>query len=52
MVGTGFILVFFPVLILTLNDTKAWISKMWNGTPPIREEIEPAIIANRVSLDD
>lgn len=51
LVGTGFILVFFPVLILTLSDTKLWIkNKLFDGnvTP---EEIEPAMVYSKVTVD-
>lgn len=51
LVGTGFILVFFPVLILTLSDTKLWIkNKLFEGnvTP---EEIEPAMVYSKATLD-
>jgi multidrug efflux pump subunit AcrB len=51
LVGTGFILIFFPVLILTLNDVKVWLYKFWNGKPIKPEEIEPAIIHSKVNLD-
>jgi len=52
LVGTGFILLFFPVLILTLNDIKAWLYKFWNGKSIIPEEIEPAIINHRINVDN
>jgi len=52
LVGTGFILIFFPVLILTLNDIKVWLYKFWNGKSIIPEEIEPAIIHHKVNVDD
>lgn len=51
LVGTGFILLFFPVLILTLNDIKVWLYKFWNGKPIAPEEIEPAMIHHKVSVD-
>lgn len=51
LVGTGFILLFFPVLILTLNDVKVWLYKFWNGKSITPEEIEPAIINNKVIVD-
>ena len=43
IVGTGFILLLFPVIILTLNDTKIAIKHLWTGTKPNPEEIEVAI---------
>jgi len=51
LVGTGFILLFFPVLILTLNDTKVWLYKFWNGKLIVPEEIEPVIIHSKVKVD-
>ncbi|MBU0475350.1 MAG: efflux RND transporter permease subunit [Bacteroidetes bacterium] len=51
LVGTGFILLFFPVLILTLNDTKVWLYKFWNGKSIEPEEIEPAIIHDKVNVE-
>jgi multidrug efflux pump subunit AcrB len=52
LVGTGFILVFFPALILTLNDTKVWLYKFWNGKSIAPEELEPVIIHSKVKVDD
>lgn len=49
--GTGFILAFFPVLLLTLNDVKVWIHKFWNGKEISSEDVEPAIIASKVFID-
>ena len=51
LIGTGFILAFFPVLLLTLNDVKVWLYKFWNGKEIAPEEVEPAIIANSVKID-
>ena len=51
LIGTGFILAFFPVLLLTLNDTKVWVYKFWNGKGISPENVEPVVIANNVSID-
>ncbi|VAX28404.1 Acriflavin resistance protein, partial [hydrothermal vent metagenome] len=51
LIGTGFILAFFPVLLLTLNDIKVWLYKFWNGKEIAPEDIEPAIIADRVKIE-
>ncbi len=51
LVGTGFILLFFPVLILTLNDIKVWLYKFWTGKTIAPEEIEPAMIHYKVNID-
>ena len=49
--GTGFILVFFPVLLLTLSDIKVWFYKLWNGKPIAAEELEPAVVEDRVKIE-
>lgn len=49
--GTGFILAFFPVLLLTLNDIKVWSYKFWHGKEISSEDVEPAIIASKVLID-
>jgi multidrug efflux pump subunit AcrB len=51
LVGTGFILLFFPVLILTLNDVKVWLYKFWHGKSIAPEEVEPAMIHHKVTVD-
>ncbi|HKL08551.1 MAG TPA: efflux RND transporter permease subunit [Bacteroidales bacterium] len=42
-VGTVFILIFFPVLIMILNDIKVYLKLLWTGVKPEREEVEVAI---------
>jgi hypothetical protein len=51
LIGTGFILLFFPVLILTLNDIKVWFLSKWHGKEIVAENVEPAVVASRVSVD-
>ncbi len=51
MIGTGFILIFFPVLILTLNDVKLWIKNLFSEKEITPEEIEPALIYSKVTVD-
>ncbi|MCF8227580.1 MAG: efflux RND transporter permease subunit [Bacteroidales bacterium] len=63
MIGTGFILLFFPVLIVTLNDIRVWgmyamrtLRSYWQNNPDIRkkplaEEMEPAIIQHNKRID-
>jgi multidrug efflux pump subunit AcrB len=46
-VGTIFILIFFPVLIMLLNDTRVYLKQLWTGKKPEREDVEIAIIHNR-----
>jgi multidrug efflux pump subunit AcrB len=42
--GTVFILIFFPVLIMLLNDAKVYTRYVWTGIKPTREEVETAVI--------
>ncbi len=42
--GTVFILIFFPVLIMLLNDFRVYTRKLWTGIRPEREEVEVALI--------
>jgi multidrug efflux pump subunit AcrB len=42
--GTLFILIFFPVLIMLLNDVKVYARYLWTGTKPAPEEVETAVI--------
>lgn len=62
MIGTGFILLFFPVLILVLNDLRVWsmylytmVRNAFNSNYPVRkpsrEEIEPEIIFSKRRID-
>ena len=48
--GTIFILIFFPVLIMLLNDAKVFLSYLWTGVKPTREEVETAVIQNKRKL--
>lgn len=47
LIGTGFILVFFPALILVLNDIKRSLKWLWTGQKPTAEEVETAIIDSK-----
>lgn len=42
-IGTVFILIFFPVLIMLLNDFRVFIKYLWTGVKPEREEVEVSI---------
>ncbi|MBT3244172.1 MAG: efflux RND transporter permease subunit [Bacteroidetes bacterium] len=42
-IGTVFILIFFPVLIMILNDLKILIQRIWTGVAPEREAVEIAV---------
>lgn len=48
--GTFFILIFFPVLIMLLNDARVWTSHLWTGVKPSREEVETAMIQEQRRL--
>ena len=48
--GTIFILIFFPVLIMLLNDAKVYVRYLWTGVKPTREEVETAVIQNNRKL--
>jgi len=48
--GTIFILIFFPVLIMLLNDAKVYLTYLWTGVKPTREEVETAVIQNKRKL--
>ena len=51
-VGTGFILSFFPALILVLNDVRTWIKRyVFRKTQTVPEDMEPAILNSKISLD-
>ena len=47
MIGTAFILVLFPVLILVLSDLRRFMYKLWTGEEKTAEEMEPANIFER-----
>jgi hypothetical protein len=42
--GTMFILLFFPSLILILNEFRRELSRLWHGKKPEREAVEIAWI--------
>ena len=43
MIGSFFVLVFLPVLLVLMNDFKRMVKWGWTGKKPEREELEPAI---------
>ncbi|MCF8223917.1 MAG: efflux RND transporter permease subunit [Bacteroidales bacterium] len=43
-IGTVFILIFFPVLIMLLNDVNVLLKQLWTGVKPGREDVESAIV--------
>jgi multidrug efflux pump subunit AcrB len=50
--GTIFILLFFPALILVLNDIRKAVRKHWHGREFTREEVEIAWIHSQRKIDD
>jgi multidrug efflux pump subunit AcrB len=51
LIGTGFILILFPVLILVLSDLRRFMYKLWNGKEQSAEYLEPANIFERRVID-
>ncbi|MCD4769786.1 MAG: efflux RND transporter permease subunit, partial [Bacteroidales bacterium] len=49
-IGTIFILIFFPVLIMLLSDFRVMANRLWTGIRNGREIVEPAIIQNNRKL--
>lgn len=49
-IGTIFILIFFPVLIMLLNDARVYSRYLWTGVKPSREEVETATIQEKRKL--
>jgi predicted RND superfamily exporter protein len=49
-IGTIFILLFFPVLIMLLNDLRVYVQYLWTGVKPTPEEVETAIVQNKRKL--
>lgn len=49
-IGTIFILIFLPVLIMLLNDYRVFTRRLWTGIKPEREEVETAVIMNKRKL--
>jgi multidrug efflux pump subunit AcrB len=43
LIGTGFILLFFPALIMFLNDVRVARTWLWTGRKPTREEVQVAV---------
>ncbi|MGM0504951.1 MAG: efflux RND transporter permease subunit, partial [Bacteroidota bacterium] len=46
-IGTVFILIFFPILIMLLNDFRVFMKYLWTGVRPEREDVEVAIQLNK-----
>jgi len=51
LIGTTFILLFFPVLIMILNDLKRHTKRIWTGNFVDDREVEPKVKESKVSLD-
>ncbi|MEN8224996.1 MAG: efflux RND transporter permease subunit [Bacteroidota bacterium] len=50
-IGTAFILLLLPVLILVLSDIRYFMHKLWTGKEKTREVLEPANIFSRRTID-
>ncbi len=50
-VGTSFILLFFPVYILVLNDIKVWFKWLLTKQRPTPESVERVVIDSQISID-
>ena len=48
--GTILILLFFPVLIMLLNDFRVYSRYLWTGVKPTPEEVETAVVQNQRKL--
>jgi multidrug efflux pump subunit AcrB len=51
MIGTGFILALFPVIILVLSDLRVFLNWLWTGEKKSREQLEPVIIHRQKDID-
>lgn len=51
MIGTAFILVLLPLLILVLSDMRVGLYKLWTKQTKVAEELEPANIHSRREID-
>lgn len=49
-IGTLFILIFFPVLIMLLSDFRVYTNYLWTGVKPEREDVETAIVMHKRKL--
>ena len=52
MIGTFFILMFLPALILVLNELKVYKQWFFTKERPLNEDVEKAVIHSRVSIDE
>ncbi|MGQ1908269.1 efflux RND transporter permease subunit [Marinifilum sp. RC60d5] len=51
LVGTMFILMFFPVVIMILNDVKRITQSFWEGEKITARDVEPKIRESKVNMD-
>ncbi|MCK4966959.1 efflux RND transporter permease subunit, partial [bacterium] len=51
LVGTSFILLFFPVYILVLNDFKVWLKWLFTKKKLSPESVETAVINSKISIE-
>ncbi|MCG8698325.1 MAG: efflux RND transporter permease subunit, partial [Bacteroidales bacterium] len=50
--GTIFILIFFPAIIMVLNDIKRWMYHVWTGKRPEPENVEKAVLYQNKEIQD
>ena len=50
--GTFFILLFFPALIIVLNDIRRFVHEVWTGEKVEREHMEIAWIHSQRKIDN
>ena len=43
-IGTIFILIFFPAMIMFMSDFRVYKYKLWHGRKPAREEVSKTLI--------
>ncbi|HSG68572.1 MAG TPA: efflux RND transporter permease subunit, partial [Bacteroidales bacterium] len=51
MIGTAFILILLPVLILVLSDMRVFMTRLWTGEKKAAEDLEPANIFSKRGLE-
>lgn len=49
--GTSFILIFFPGLILIVNDIRVFLKYIWTGKRPENESVEDAIVYSKKTIE-
>lgn len=50
-IGTIFILIFFPVIIMILSDMRVLMTRIWTGETAARELLEPSILQDKRRIE-